>query len=63
VLAFGDSSYDQFCGFGRKLDARMEALGAKRLTPRHDCEPDGDETGWLGAVIPALSAPTGAGRP
>ncbi|WP_406151047.1 molybdopterin-dependent oxidoreductase [Streptomyces sp. NBC_01012] len=58
VIAFGDSSYDDFCGHGRRLDERFEALGATRLVPRLDCEPDFDEDAdrWLGQVVAALTA-------
>ncbi|PHV08385.1 nitric oxide synthase [Janthinobacterium sp. BJB412] len=41
LLALGDRHYSDFCGFGRALDARLRALGAKELFPAIEVD-DGD---------------------
>ncbi|MGA9519916.1 MAG: assimilatory sulfite reductase (NADPH) flavoprotein subunit [Myxococcaceae bacterium] len=53
VLALGDSSYPKYCEIGRALDQRLEALGAKRLQDRADCDVDYEPAAqsWIEAAI------------
>ena len=52
VLALGDTSYAEFCRFGRQLDERFEHLGAKRVAERAECDADPTETAasWWGGL-------------
>jgi NADPH-dependent sulfite reductase flavoprotein alpha-component len=67
VLGFGDSSYTNFCGFARRLDARLDHLGAHRIVDRASCEPDFEATAqaWTDRVIATLTgpAPTSSQQP
>ncbi len=57
VLALGDTNYEKFCEFGKKCDARLEELGAKRVQPRADCDLDYDAPAkaWMDAALGALT--------
>lgn len=59
VCSLGDTAYEKFCQIGKDVDARLEALGAKRVSPRVDCDVDYEElyTTWSEASLVAL-APT-----
>lgn len=59
VLALGDSTYEFFCGAGRRIDERLVELGAKRLHQRIDCDVDYDDpaTGWIELALSRLVPP------
>lgn len=40
VCALGDTAYAQFCAVGKAIDARLEALGGKRVADRVDLDLD-----------------------
>ncbi len=56
VLGLGDTSYEHFCKMGKDFDARLEALGAKRVHDRVDCDVDFDDdfAAWHVAALKAL---------
>ncbi len=58
VLSLGDKNYEQFCKCGIDFDTRLEALGAKRLFQRIDCDVDYEAPfeQWQEGVFGVLSA-------
>ena len=64
LLALGDCLYDDFCGAGKRWDARLAALGAVRLRERVDCdvEYEADAQAWTQAVLAQLADRRGWSR-
>jgi sulfite reductase (NADPH) flavoprotein alpha-component len=56
VLALGDSTYDQYCDAGKRLDHRLAELGALRLVDRVDCDVDFEDAAaeWILTVTQKL---------
>jgi len=65
VLGLGDSSYRQFCQSGREIDARLAALGGRRLCPRFDGDVDYATTApaWIATALEAFAAELGPSPP
>jgi sulfite reductase (NADPH) flavoprotein alpha-component len=63
VLALGDSSYEKFCETGRQFDARLEALGAKRLRAREECDVEFEMPArrWIDDVLTLVGSQPAAG--
>jgi sulfite reductase (NADPH) flavoprotein alpha-component len=63
VLALGDTAYAEFCAIGKHIDARLVALGGKRVVDRVVCDHDfaTPAADWTSRVIKAL-APAEAAR-
>ncbi|HZQ14373.1 MAG TPA: flavodoxin domain-containing protein [Pseudolabrys sp.] len=61
VIALGDTAYAEFCAVGKAIDARLEALGGRRVIDRVDCDLDFAEPAgrWIGDAVKILT-PKGA---
>jgi sulfite reductase (NADPH) flavoprotein alpha-component len=65
VLALGDTSYEEFCGFGRKLDVELQRLGARPILDRVETDVDYEDAlgTWVNdvcAVVRRETAPATA---
>jgi sulfite reductase (NADPH) flavoprotein alpha-component len=63
VLALGDSAYVEFCAVGKAIDARLAALGGKRIAERADLDLDFVDPAarWIESTLKTL-APAGTDR-
>src|SRR6516165_1629149 len=59
VLALGDTAYAEFCAVGKAIDARLAALGGKRVIDRIDCDLDftGPARSWIDQTAKTLAPP------
>ncbi len=63
VLGLGDSTYEHYCEAGKRIDRRLEELGAERLTDRADLDVDFEDgaAAWIETAVARLApAETGA---
>jgi len=62
ILGLGDKNYSDFCGASKKFDARLEALGAKRLAARGECDTDYEAPAqaWMDSLWSVLGNGNGA---
>ncbi|MFP4351402.1 MAG: flavodoxin domain-containing protein [Puniceicoccaceae bacterium] len=58
VCSLGDSSYDDFCGCGRKVEESLLKAGAKKIIDRADLDVDFEEgyEEWAEKLVGALKA-------
>lgn len=63
VLALGDTAYAQFCEVGKRIDARLEALGGVRTADRIDCDLDFAKaaTDWTDKTLAKFAPEEAAG--
>lgn len=64
VFALGDTSYADFCACGKRMDARLAELGARRVLDRVDADVDFEPPfqNWLKAVLPEMAKVAGLGQ-
>ncbi len=62
VLALGDTAYVEFCAVGKAIDARLAALGGKRVVGRLDCDLDFADPAalWIDQALEKLAPPDAA---
>ena len=56
VVGLGDTAYDEFCAAAKRIDRRLEALGAKRVRVRKDLDVHESAIGrdWIVNLMQAL---------